>query len=318
MTTWMLWVSAAWGQGRMRVMFYNTENLFDCAHDSLKNDGEFLPDGVRHWSPWRYWQKVDDVARVIAAVGESSVPELVGLCEVENDSVMRDLCHRSLLRVAGYQYVMTHGDDPRGVDVALLYKPSHYHVLTTAEYVVPVRSLRPDAHARPVLHVSGELLNGDTLDVLVCHWPSKVGGRRHSEPLRRLAADVVRHVTDSLTAVRGHASIVVMGDMNETPREEAVQGLTPALTNVTAALPGSYRYRGRWEQLDQMLVSPQLVEGTASCHVPIGASVVRLPHLLEKDPLYGGWRPRRTYQGRRYRGGVSDHLPIVMTLELTE
>lgn len=47
------------------------------------------------------------MARVITAVGEWNPPALVGLCEVENDSVLRDLTQRSPLKELGYRYVMT-------------------------------------------------------------------------------------------------------------------------------------------------------------------------------------------------------------------
>ena len=308
---------------RLRVAFYNVENLFDCLHDSLKNDLDYLPEGRRHWTPGRYWEKQRHVAEGIASIGEDRAPELVGLCEVENDSVLRDLTRRSPLRTAGYRYVLSQGDDPRGIDVALLYSPAHFHLLQTEEHVVPVRTLRSDAHARPVLHVSGELLSGDTLDVLVCHWPSRLGGARASEPLRRLAASVVRMVCDSLRTVRSKALVVVMGDFNEPPSGSAVSWLEAEARLVNLArtaqsaftggrktdVKGSYRYKGRWEQLDQMLVSPSL---TASL------SIYNAPFLLEKEPLYGGLRPFRTFHGLRYQSGYSDHLPVYADLQFRQ
>jgi len=248
-------------------------------------------------------------------MGEDRAPELVGLCEVENDSCLRDLTRRSPLRTVGYRYVTTHGDDPRGIDVALLYRPEHFRLLSYAEHVVPVRRLRADAHARPVLHVSGELLTGDTLDVLVCHWPSRLGGARASEPLRGLAATVVQAICDSLGRVRANPLLLVMGDLNESPDGRAVRQLEggAGLVNLAhTARPvfsirrssdcnGTYRYKGRWEQLDQMLVSPTMSSSL---------SIYNAPFLLEKEPVYGGLRPFRTFNGLRYKGGYSDHLPI--------
>ncbi|MCF0198157.1 MAG: endonuclease, partial [Bacteroidaceae bacterium] len=102
----------------LRVMSWNVENLFDTHHDSLKLDYDFLPDGDCGWTPVRYWQKLHDVARVVMSAGnDDRVPDLVGLCEVENDTVMFDLTRRSALRSCGYQYVMTDSPDARGVDV---------------------------------------------------------------------------------------------------------------------------------------------------------------------------------------------------------
>ena len=92
---------------------FNCENLFDCEHDSLKNDYEFLPASQRHWDSHKYWLKVNSVARAVLSCGEQNgnewaLPDMVALCEVENDSVIRDLARRSLLRKAGYEYIVTH------------------------------------------------------------------------------------------------------------------------------------------------------------------------------------------------------------------
>ena len=256
------------------------------------------------------------MAEVIASIGEGRAPDIVGLCEVENDSVLRDLTRRSPLRTAGYRYVMSEGGDPRGIDVALLYNPAHFRLLQTKEHLIPVRTIRQDAHARPVLHVSGELLSGDTLDVLVCHWPSRLDGKRATESLRRLAASVVETVCDSLQMVRSKPLIIVMGDLNEGPSGQAVSQLEtearlinlaskaqPAFSvNRPSDCKGTHRYKGRWEQLDQMLVSPVL--GDASL------LIYNAPFLLEKEPVYGGMRPFRTFYGIRYQSGYSDHLPV--------
>ena len=299
-----------------KVVFYNVENLFDCRHDSLRDDYEFLPEGRRRWTPWRMQEKVRHIAQVMTAIGTDVAPMLVGLAEVENDSVMTLLTEHSLLRGAGYRYVMSDGDDPRGRDIALMYRPSLFHLLGTRACAVPVREVRAEAHARPILYAWGELTNGDTLHVVVCHWPSRLEGRRRTEPLRQRAADVVTGLVDSIRTVRPQAYIVVMGDFNETPEGEAVQSLP--LENVTRSLGGTYRYRGRWEQLDQLLVSPSLLDETSSVHVAAeGAQVFSEPFVLEREPLYGGFRPRRTYQGPRYRGGYSDHLPVYVRVEIS-
>ena len=94
--------------GAQKIMWYNVENVFDTQHDSLKNDWDFLPEGAYHWTPWRYWRKLDNISRVIAAVAEQGGwPLMVGMCEVENDTVLRDLTLRSPLRAAKYSYVHT-------------------------------------------------------------------------------------------------------------------------------------------------------------------------------------------------------------------
>ena len=113
----------------------NCENLFDTRHDSLKNDVEFLPEGSYHWTPYRYWHKVNHLGQEIVglgyeeASGDVQLPDLVALCEVENDSVLFDLTKRSAIRTAGYEYVMTDSPDERGIDVALMYQPFSFSLI---------------------------------------------------------------------------------------------------------------------------------------------------------------------------------------------
>lgn len=158
---------------QFRVACWNTENLFDTRHDSLKNDYEFLPNAMRHWNYNKYKKKLSDIARVITAIGEWNPPALIGLCEVENDTVLRDLTRRSPLQELDYRYVMTDSPDLRGIDVALIYQRDLFKLLSSRSISIPVfRQHRP---TRDLLHVNGLLLTGDTLDVFVCHLPSRSG-----------------------------------------------------------------------------------------------------------------------------------------------
>lgn len=102
------------------IMEYNVENLFDCRHDSLKQDEEFLPGSVRHWTWKKYQDKVNKIGKVVLAASAVQVPDIVGLCEVENESCITRLVRYSPLRDAAYRYVMTDSPDERGIDVALL------------------------------------------------------------------------------------------------------------------------------------------------------------------------------------------------------
>lgn len=313
-------------KGHLRIAFYNAENAFDCKHDSLHDDSAFLPGSPRNWSPYRYQQKLHHLSQAIASLTDANglPPALVGMAEVENDSVLRDLTQRSSLRAAGYRYVMTHNtpdSDPRGIDVALLYRPSHFHPISCSEHRVAPQPQKDGAtvslRARNLLLVSGELLSGDTLDVIVCHWPSKIGGRRLSRQRREMAASATASLVDSLQGVRAHPSIVVMGDMNDTPHSAAITSLTRhGLTNLTQDCKGSYRYKGHWEQLDQLFVSSNLTISTSPLRI-VGTDVLREGFLLESEPVYGGLRPLRTWNGFRYKGGYSDHLPVYLDLEWT-
>lgn len=313
-----------------RVLSYNVENLFDCRHDTLKNDYEFLPDAVRHWNYSKYRRKLNNIARVIVAAGEWTPPALVALCEVENDSVLRDLTRYSALREAGYRYVMTRSADERGIDVALLYQRGIFKLLSHRSIVIP----KPDKSNRPtrdILHVSGLLLSRDTLDVFIVHFPSRSGGAKASEPYRLLAARTLKQTTDSVMSKRLTPQILIMGDFNDYPANKSIRKVL--LAAVPPTLPdsippkklyhllagkvstrkryGSYKYQGEWGLLDHLIVSGSLLQADAPLHTDeTRADVFRPRFLLTEDKKYGGEQPFRTYHGMKYRAGYSDHLPV--------
>lgn len=305
------------GQERLRFMTYNVENLFDCTDDSLTRDEAFLPTSLRCWTESRYWDKLQAISRAVAAVGGDRAPDFVALCEVENDSVMHDLTCRSSLRTVGYSYLMTSSLDPRGIDVALMYKSTTFRPLSHRSLRLPHDQIPQGGYVRDVLYVSGQLHMGDTLDLFVCHLPSRLNGRKSSR-LRRAVVEYVRHTVDSVCQVRRVPRVVVMGDFNDTPRSKALRPLSESgrLVCVTDRLAGSYRYKGKWEQIDHVYLSTSLLRGTGEALrlSPGGAWVADDALLTEPEPLYGGRRPSRTYNGMRYMGGTSDHLPVCFDL----
>lgn len=319
---WWCCSSALLAQQPFRAMFYNVENLFDCRHDSLKNDQEFLPGGEKRWTPYRYWRKLNALSKVVAAVAEEHLPDLVGLCEVENDSVLFDLTRRSVLRTLGYRYVITHSADERGIDVALLYQPGCFRLLESREVVVPsvAEGFRS---TRNILYIKGKVLSGDTLHVLVCHLPSRLGATAVSRRHRRLAVRTVRSVVDSICSAMPHARIIAMGDFNAGWDDAVFRDAfapcfhEPGLADSgNGGVGGTYRYRGLWETIDHILVSPSLMDTRNLFHTQDGKrAVVAYPFICEPDKTYGGVRPFRTYQGPLYKGGFSDHFPVLLDFE---
>lgn len=318
-------------QSFMRVMAYNVENLFDTKPDRGKEDAEFLPDSKRCWTVERYWQKLNQLAKVIAAVGETAPPGLVALCEVENDSVMFELTRRSVLRLSEYQYVMTDSPDRRGVDVALLWQPRQFRMLASHAIRIPSAEygFKP---TRDILYAKGEVFSGDTLHVLVCHLPSRAGGAPSSAAHRRLAFSVLREAVDSLLSIDTCSRILVAGDMNSMPGEDMLRNtlgvsyradkkscgprcvlhaLTTRKTRGRNGAAGTYRYQGEWNCLDHLLVSHALWEGNGRVGLDSAQAVIADFHfLLEPDVTHGGVKPFRTYRGILYHGGYSDHLPV--------
>ncbi|MDR3118063.1 MAG: endonuclease [Mediterranea sp.] len=317
-----------------RVMFWNVENLFDTEPDSLKQDKEFTPASTRGWNIRRYKKKMADVSRVITAVGEWEPPALVGLCEVENDRVLHYLTRYSPLKLHGYRYVMTESQDLRGIDVALLYQRDKFKL-------IGYNCLRQDLGVgerptRDILHVTGLAPTKDTLDVLVVHFPSRFGGERESEWKRLSVARLLRSAVDSLIAARREARIIIMGDFNDFPENRSIKkvlgvkrlekpfdddALYHLFAHKTAKVGdgyGSYKYQGEWGIFDHLIVSGKLLDPSARFHTgERHAGIVRLPFLLVKDERFGGLQPFRTYNGMKYQGGYSDHLPVRVDFELS-
>lgn len=300
-------------------MEYNVENLFDSRHDTLKNDTEFLPSADRGWNSVRFYRKIKALSKVIWAASGDYAPDLIGLCEVENDFCMRTLTHYSALSDVGYRYVMTQSQDERGMDVALMYQPASFGYL--GHECLRVNTPYGFRPTRDLLHVYGRVLSGDTLDIFVVHFPSRINGEKASEPYRLKAAERLRHAVDSLVRVRRKALQLVMGDFNDYSSNRAlVQVLCSGkdgLIDLTAGIKeGTYKYKGEWGMLDHVLVSASLLEKDESLKVVEGScKVLRLPFLLQEDDVYGGFQPFRTYRGMRYQGGFSDHLPLRFELE---
>ena len=294
--------------GFLTLVELNCENMFDCQHDSLKDDVEWMPDGKRKWTPARYWRKLNHIGQEILSCQQEGVPDLVALVEVENDSCLFDLTRRSLLRGAGYEYLMTQSPDVRGIDVALLYQPMAFRPICY-DYldVKPLEGMRP---TRDILYVKGETLKGDTLHIFVVHAPSRFGGEKQSRPNRQLVADRVMGVVRQLPA---EAKVIIVGDFNDGAADPSLRFMEKGgMHNVTAKATGAhgakatYRYQGVWQSIDHVFVSAAL----ADCIDKV--FINDAPFLLEEDKKYGGVKPLRTFNGYRYQRGFSDHLPLVV------
>ena len=284
----------------------NCENLFDCHDDSLKEDEEFLPDAPRHWTRSRYWRKLNNIGQELLSCSDR-LPDLVALVEVENDTVVYDLTRRSLLRNAGYKYLMTESPDVRGLDVALLWQPPSFRPICYDTYTVPiVKDMRP---TRDILYVQGEILSGDTLHIFVLHAPSRYGGEKESRPFRQQVAKVLQPLLEPLR----NKMVIVAGDFNDYDDSPAMlhyyeQGLVNATAKAIGShgAKGTYRYEGEWKSIDHVLLSTKMKARVDTTYINDAA------FLMEDEPRYGGKRPKRTYHGFNYRPAFSDHLPLVV------
>ena len=316
-------------QNKFKIMFYNTENFFDCVDDSLTDDAEFNRGGVRGWNYERYQEKQRHLSRVIVSVGEWEVPAIVGLCEVENAKCVRDLVFYSPLKNLGYKFIHFESPDPRGIDVALLYQPDKFRPFHSE----PIRihfPFAPASRTRDVLFVSGKMPQGDTLHVFVCHFPSRLGGELESAEKRMFVALQVRLKVDSIMHQSPTAKIVIMGDFYDFPSDKSLCDGLKALSvpsnpdgaqlyNLMDAMQkkglGTNKHAGEWGILDQLIVSGALLRSSAAVHTSQNKAHIFSPDfLLEDDKAYLGKQPFRTYNGIKYQGGYSDHLPVYLEI----
>ena len=311
-------------------MFWNVENFYDWRNDSTTvSDAEFSSSGERHWTWKRFQAKANAFAKALLWVeGENGrLPDIVGLEEVENAFVLRQILQKTILRKLDYKYVHYDSPDRRGIDVALLYrssvlelidsKPCHLYsgkdpVTHSGDTVMATRDILLCTFRFKQGRRTGKLSESLPFAVLVNHHPSKYGGASESEPRRRIAVERLRFLVDSLAAV-GIDRIIAGGDFNDTPDNSVFRLLEPVLAPMHRDLfhrgLGTIKYDGKWDLIDHIYVSPALT--------PLSRMrILRIPFLLTRDTVHSGEKPLRTYTGPRHTGGVSDHLPVLLEVPL--
>lgn len=314
--------------GNYMVAFYNVENLFDTLDDKTTKDEEFTPAGENGWNTERYQNKLNNLAKVISTMNNGKGPDVLGLCEVENSRVLKDLINTPALKKMHYGLVMQEMRDARGIDVALIYKED---VLPWISFTT-LRVDLPDSVpvTRDILLVDTEL-EEKLITFLVCHFPSRSEGREQSEYKRVAAAQVVRHAIDSIQAADKNTNIVVMGDFNDEPADSSISKVIGAsdpgvkekpkpMLNLMFPLKnkglGSYKYREEWNMLDQIMVNGNLYIGNNGLqYVKESAAIFAEEWMKQTEPKYLG-SPMRTFGGKKYLGGYSDHFPVYIYLSV--
>jgi predicted extracellular nuclease len=309
----------------VRLMFYNVENLFDFTHDSLKNDIDFLPGGIMKWNYTRYRKKITSLYKTIVSAGLDDPPEIVAMCEVENRKVLNDLIYGTYLSKFDYRIIHEDSPDQRGIDVCLIYRGDSLK-MAGFRYWMPRGISKEEYNTRSVLYVSFAY-RGDTIHLIINHWPSRRGGVLAGEELRGEISAMIAEKADSISRINsGAAKIIIAGDFNCTPDDDEIKVLVSRrdrdyhLINLSEKIAakgqGTYRYQGVWEMIDQVIVSNSLL----NCKKGLVTNsdlltVFRPDFLLKKDPKYPGYSPLSTYRGYRYQGGFSDHLPVLLDLD---
>jgi len=310
----------------MTIAFYNLENLFDTINTPGVYDEEFTPDGSKSWTGKNYWDKQTNLAKVLSELGTDlnpAGPAIIGVAEIENRSVLEDLA--AMPAIADRQYQVVHYDSPdrRGVDVAMFYNPRLYRLLESRALPVNIKNLdgRP-LITRDILYTKG-ILDGDTIHVMVNHWPSRRGGEAASRPLRSGCAAIARAVSDSIRLQNPHAKIIVMGDLNDDPNNESVFKVLEAKPDIKKVKEdqfynpfykfykkgmGSNAYQDAWSLFDQIMVSYGFVDKNVGGYQFYTATIYNPPYMQQKSGRYKGY-PFRTFDGDTYISGYSDHYP---------
>lgn len=309
----------------LSFVFYNVENLYDLIDDPQTNDEEYLPSGKKKWNEEKYRKKLADLSSVLVELGGDELPEIIGLCEVENRQVVQDLVDEPALQKGNYRVIHHHDRDRRGIDLALVYRPDEFTV--ESERLVPVRSAGKNSLMRGILSVKGRSNNGETFHIFVNHWPSRENDDSSRKEARKEMAVALRRLASPFTGQGSLTHVVIMGDMNDEPDDESLnqvlgagrQGENSPAGLVNLMYPsmehnhGSYKFRGDWKMLDNLIVSESLLD-EEGYRVENNRGYVFSAPWMEFINRSGEVSPDRTYAGDRYTGGPSDHFPVYFRL----
>jgi predicted extracellular nuclease len=306
------------------IGFYNVENLFDLTNDPATNDEDFTPTGKLQWNEERYLTKLSHIAQVMDSL-PGALPIAMGLCEIENRSVLNDLIKQNKIAAGQYQVVHKDSPDERGIDVALLYR-SDIATLKHEEYLTIQLPSENDPFTRDILYCILEIA-GEEIHLFVNHWPSRSGGQAESEINRITAAQVLGKRIDEIVAKDTDAKILAMGDFNDHPADKSIAEYLHAgaakpsklytyMADAALKNEGTHFYKGEWGALDQFIGSWSLVESAKGLRAPMGSQNRFFDDLVLFRDKEGQARPNRTYVGDSYKNGYSDHLAIYMQIQL--
>jgi hypothetical protein len=354
----MQWASAqAKSYNVHTVAFYNFENLFDTINNP-NIDEEWLPDGAQNWTSKKYNQKLENLARVLSEIGTGSIqdkknpnsPTLIGGAEIENRGVLEDLIKQPKLASSDYGIVHFDSPDKRGIDVALLYQKKHFKVTSAINIPLIIYKKQMDASAkkkneaddasddksevelnservytRDQLLVTG-FLDGEEINVIVNHWPSRSGGEKKSSPFREAAGALNRKIIDSLVKINPNAKVITMGDLNDGTYNRSVKVALGAKLKKTElkeagdiynpfeqmAKDGnaSLFYRDAGDIFDQIMVSQQFTLPDYSSFRYWKSGIYNMPYMIQTTGQYKGYPLRHSIN----EVGFSDHFPVYIYL----
>ncbi|QLE01229.1 endonuclease [Galbibacter sp. BG1] len=303
------------------VAFYNLENLFDIINDPHVLDDDFTSEGRLEWTEERYEDKIDKLGKAIskiARVDGANPPSLVGVAEVENKKVLNDLIASPALKKYHYRYVHFNSPDERGIDTALLYRENQFEVLNAQPISLLVYNEgNVRDYTRDILYVHGRL-KAEEIHLFVNHWPSRRQGTEDMAYKRIKAAQVLQQYISEIKNNEADAKFVIMGDFNDDPNSESIKQhlVTKDFYNPMSKLldpnnRGSLTHKLAWNLFDQIIISTNFFNSSSNQLTFQKADILDAHFLEEWNKKYEGF-PFRTYVGKKYLGGYSDHFPVYL------
>jgi len=330
------------------VAFYNFENLFDTINNP-NIDEEWTPTGLQRWTSKKYSQKLENLSKVLMQIGtndqQKEAPTFIGCSEVENQGVLEDLIKQPNLIKIDYGIVHFDSPDRRGIDVGLLYQKKHFK--PTSFINIPLIIYRDNTnekdkkekendddktevginnrvYTRDILLVTG-FLDGEEINIMVNHWPSRSGGEKKSSPFREAAGRLDRKIMDSIYKVNPEAKIICMGDLNDGTYNKSVkEGIGAKLKKSEVKQFGVYNpfeqmykdgnaslfYRDAGDIFDQIMVSETLIKEDYSSFRYWKAGIYNKSFLIQTTGQYKGYPLRHSANDV----GYSDHFPVYVYL----
>ena len=298
--------------------FYNIENLFDIYNEEHKHDSDFTETSEKRWTLKRYKNKINKISFAISKIGLKETkrhPAMLGLAEVENEVVLKDLIKHDNLKDCNYNFVHYNSKDERGIDVAFIYDTKKFSVLDSKVHSIVLHDEDGDVdYTRDILHVYGTFLE-EKIDVIINHWPSRRDGSNETAKKRMIASNKVKELVTNIRIKNKEAKILIMGDFNDDPSSESIKSLVNnnelynPMDTLLSIDRGTTVYRGDWNLFDQMIISVNCFNRKANKLRFETANIFDADFLKQKDGDYKG-TPYRTYVGKKYKGGYSDHFPV--------
>jgi hypothetical protein len=334
------------------VAFYNFENLFDTINNP-NNDEEWTPKGLQRWTLKKYNQKLENLSKVLSQIGTNEehkkAPTFIGGCEIENRNVLEDLVKQPQLLSSDYGIIHFDSPDKRGIDVGLLYQKKYFKPSSFIN--IPLKIYRnkeseskekwndyddnfdsdkiQNTHSkriytRDILLVTG-FLEGEEINILVNHWPSRAGGEKKSSPFREAAGRLNRKIMDSIYKINPQSKIILMGDLNDSPINKSIKvGIGAKLKKSDVKQFGIYNpfeqmakegnatifYRDAGDIFDQIMVSETLIKKEYSSFQYWKAGIYNKDFLIQKSGQYKGYPIRHSAN----EVGYSDHFPVYIYL----